>query len=183
MAITIGSGINIGPGINIGSESGSVSFALSSSDFTNSGSNGFYSVAIGGNVGFNTNYGGVGPGQALWNVYLSANNGGSAVKSAELAALWTAQGWSLTDYTARIFNVSWGSGSSSATGKVYMGLYYGDSNNTYLQMGTVDTGNNDWQTPGADIYSGPPYIELGGWLLPATFTLYTPEIASPGNWC
>ena len=110
-------------------------------------------------------------------------NGGSAVKSAGLAALWTAQGWDLVDTTARIFNVSWGSGSSSATGKVYMGLYYGDSNNTYLYMGTVDTGNNDWQTPGADISSGPPYIALGTWLLPATFTLYTPEIASPGNWC
>lgn len=182
MTINIGPGISIGSGISI--TNSPVSFSLSSSDFVNSGANGYYSVAIGGNVGFNTVYGGVGPGQALYNVYLSANNGGNPAKSAEIAALWTAQGWSLTDYTARIFDVTWGAGSSPyLNGKVYLGLYYSDANNVYLYMGPVETGNSAWMTPNQNIYSGPPYIELGTWLLPATFTLYTPEISSPGNWC
>lgn len=184
MTINIGPGISIGSGISITNDGSPVSFSLSSSDFVNSGANGYYSVAIGGNVGFNTLYGGVGPGQAIWNVYLSANNGGSAVKSAELAALWTAQGWSLTDQTARIFDVTWGAGSSPyLNGKVYMSLYYLDVNTAYLYTGTVETGNSDWMTPGQNIFNGPPYIELGTWLLPATFTLYTPEISSPSNWC
>lgn len=184
MAIQIGGGIAVGGGISIGTGGAGVEFSLSSSDFTSSNGSGSYSVPIGGNVGFNTITGGVGPGHGLWNVYLGVSQGGSAVKSAELAALWTAQGWSLTDQTARIFNVTWSSGSAPyLNGKVYLSLYYIDSNTSYVYMGPVETSNSAWMTPGQDIFSGPPYIELGTWLLPATFTLYTPEIDSPNNWC
>jgi len=180
--VSIGPGWEIGPGWTIGASV--PTFALTSADFTNTGSNGYYSVSLGGSTGVIMQNGQTGPGQAIYNIYLSQSLGGNPAKSAELAAFWTAQGWSLTDGTARIFDATWGAGSTQSTGKVILTLLYFDVNNCNLYLGTVYTGNNNWQTGGQDIYNGSGLLnELGTFALPATFTLYTPVITFPGNWC
>lgn len=180
MSILIESGITIGGGISIGSET--VSFTLNSSDFAQIYYNSGYITPISTNLGFAA--GGVtGPGMAIYVARLDSGIGGNPVKSAEIAAYWTAQGWSLGDGTARIFDVTWGAGSSQPTGKVVLGYYYTNAASCQLNMGTVYTGDNAWQTPGQDIFNGPPYIEAGTFLFPATFTVYTPVIADNSNWC
>ena len=84
----------------------------------------------------------------------------------------------LTDGTAYIFNVTWGAGSSISSGKVMLGCVL-----SQLLISAVYTGDNNWQIPGQDIYSGGPMAAAGTFNFPATFSLYTPTISNPSNWC
>jgi hypothetical protein len=86
----------------------------------------------------------------------------------------------LTDGTAYIFNVTWGSGSSITSGKAMVGI---NSAGQYLFMSAVYTGDNNWETPGQDIVSGGPMAAAGTFNFPATFSLYTPTIANSTDWC
>jgi hypothetical protein len=181
MAITgikVGGGITIGGQITIGTTSAN-SFSLSSTDFTVS-YGGTY-ISPNGNTGFTTT-GQYGPGEAFWSPSLSLNNGGSPAKLAELRAFWASNGLN-TNTNAYMFNVTWGAGSTLASGVVIMGLYYFGDTNTYLNMGVVDTGNPIWQTSGTGYYDGPIYTLAGTWNLPATFTIITPNIVNNNQWC
>jgi len=178
--LTLGKGLTIGKGITFGAGSGSSSsFSLSSTDFTYSNGGGY--IIPNGNTGFITTGQG-GPGQAVWTPSLSLNNGGSPAKLAEIRAYWASNGLNpSTD--AYMFDVTWGAGSTLASGVVIMRFYDNGDTNTYLDMGVVDTGNPIWQTPGTNYYDGPIYTLAGTWNLPATFTIITPNIVNNNQWC
>jgi hypothetical protein len=157
---------------------GNVGFTLSSSDFTyyNNG----YNNTPNANISF-TIAGSPGSGEGFYGPSLSANSGGNAAKSAEILAYWVANG---LDYNnnAYLFNASWGAGSTVASGIVVLSFYYYDVNNTYLNIGTVDTTIPGWDTPGTNIYSTLRAVD-GTYYFPATFTLYNPTVQDNDSWC
>jgi hypothetical protein len=176
MTITIGQGIELGAGIDTGSRN---FFTISSSDFTNAN---FGYGCEGDTTGFNI-AGNFGATQALYGPNLGANQGGNALKSAEILAYWNTNGLT-TNTGTYLFNVTWGPGTSTNTARNVVALrfdYY-DINNTRLNIGTVDTNNAGWDTPGQD-----PLYALraanGTFLLPATFTLIQPTIEDTNDWC
>jgi hypothetical protein len=176
--VSIGAGVSVGPGWRLGG-SGGPSFSLSSTDFTVSYGGGY--MTPNGNTGFTTTGQG-GPGWAFWEPSLSLDNGGSPAKLAELRAFWTNNGLNpnSNDY---MFNVTWGAGSTLASGVVIMRFYDNGDNNAYLDMGVVDTSNPIWQTSGTGYYDGPIYTLAGTWNLPATFTIIIPNIVNTNQWC
>jgi hypothetical protein len=181
--IIIEGGITIGPGINIGAGSGGASFTLSSADFTSSGT-GTGITAI-GNTGFSIS-GSWGATQAYYYANLDASAGGNPAKSAEILAIWTANGLTLNGGGAGgtyMFDVSWGAGSSTNTARnvVLLQFDYIDPNDTALLIGTVDTNIAGWDTPGHNPFMIP--AANGTFLLPATFTLIQPTIEDINNWC
>jgi hypothetical protein len=180
LGIKIEGGIDIGGGITIG-EGAATSFTLSSSDFTYFSAG--YNVTGASNTGYQVT-GVTGPGQSVFQANLSVSSGGNLTKQTELVNFWNNQGWSLTDGASRIFDVTWGPSSSPSTGKVVLALFWYDINNCYFNIGTVYTGDNNWQTPGQNIYNGVTLAnELGTFNFPATFTLYTPVITDGDQWC
>ena len=175
--IKIGPGIQIGSGVGIGQYP--VGFTLSSADFTNLSTGG---GAEGDNTLFNIG-GDFGSTQACYVPYLSANNGGNAAKSAEILAYWTANGLTVNSGTY-MFDVQWGPGTGTNTARnvVLLRFDYYDVNNTTLFIGTVDTNNAGWDTPGQDPYSAIRAAN-GSFHLPATFTLIQPTIEDSNDWC
>jgi hypothetical protein len=49
-------------------------------------------------------------------------------------------------------------------------------------MGPVYTGDDNWKTPGVDIYNDLASA-AGTYSFPATFTLIKPDIEDQNNWC
>jgi len=178
MSLTL-SGISLRGELNLLTPSTTSSFSLSSLDFTNFGE-GTY-ITPNGNTGFTTT-GQSGPGQAVYVPLLSLDNGGSPAKLAEIRAYWASNGLN-PNTNAYMFNVTWGAGSTLASGVVIMEFFdYGD-NNAALNMGVVDTSDPIWQTSGTNYYNGPIYTLAGTWNLPATFTIITPNIVNNYQWC
>ena len=183
--ITIEAGIEIGPGINIGDfPVGTLSFTISPSDFANA--NNGQSIVTNTPTGF-TNNGTQGPGENYYAPLLGALNGGiSPAKLDELRAFWAANGLT-TNSASYIFTVTWDASSSPQSTKVVLSLF-DDPNYGLLDIGTVTTGTNVWQTGGQDIYNpgGDPaglISAQGTYNFPATFTLYSPLITNDSNWC
>lgn len=169
---------SIGTGMVFGA--GGTSFTLSSSDFTNF-STGY--GAEGDGTGFGIGGGGHTSTQALYYANLSASVGGNAAKSAEILAYWTANGLN-TNGGTYMFDVSWGPGSSTNTARnvVLLRFDYSDPNSTGLNIGTVDTNNAGWDTPGQDPYNA-IFAANGSFYFPATFTLIQPTIEDSNDWC
>lgn len=183
--ITIEAGIEIGPGINIGDfPVGTLSFTISPSDFANAGNG--QSIVTNTPTGF-TNNGTQGPGENYYAPLLGALNGGiSPAKLDELRAFWAANGLT-TNSASYIFTVTWDASSSPQSDKVVLSLS-DDPNYGALNIGTVTTGTNVWQTGGQDIYNsgGNPaglISAQGTYNFPATFTLYSPLITNNSDWC
>lgn len=184
--LQIGEGIQIGAGISFGPDvSGNlVSFTISPSDFTNAYSGG--GVTTNTPTGF-TNNGTQGPGYNFYGPGLGALLGApSPDKLNELIAFWAANGLT-TVSSSYVFNVTWDGSSSPQSDKVVITLYP-DANYGVLDIGTVITTNNNWQTGGQDIYNsgGNPARLIsaqGTYNFPATFTLYRPTIENSSNWC
>jgi hypothetical protein len=168
---------------------GFTGFTLNSSDFNNYGSgSGNYSN---GNIGFSVNANSyIGPSQAFYSAYLGSTNGGSDTKLAEIYNYFINNGLSPNN-TEYIFHVSWdGSGSAPTSYKVIIALDYNSPTQAYFRIGTVYTGDNNWQVSGANTYNGlgnggAGAISLapGTYNFPATFTLYKPIISFGANWC
>ena len=183
--ITIEAGIEIGPGINIGDfPVGTLSFTISPSDFANAGNG--ENIVTNTPTGF-TNNGTQGPGENYYAPLLGALNGGiSPAKLDELRAFWAANG--LTANSASyIFTATWDASSSPQSTKVVLSLF-DDPNYGSLDIGTVTTASNAWQTGGQDIYNGggdPAGLisAQGTYNFPATFTLYRPLITNNSDWC
>ena len=183
MALSIGTGITIGGGIAFSALT-VFSFTLTSADFTSFGT-GTGATAI-GNTGFSIS-GSWGATQADYYTNLGASSGGNPAKSAEILAYWTANGLTLNGGGAGgayMFDVSWGAGSSTNTTRnvVVLRFDYTDPNATALVIGTVDTNNAGWDTPGQDPYNTIRAAN-GTFLLPATFTLIQPTIEDINDWC
>jgi hypothetical protein len=183
--ITIEAGIEIGPGINIGDfPVGTLSFTISPSDFANAGNG--ENIVTNTPTGF-TNNGTQGPGENYYAPLLGALNGGiSPAKLDELRAFWAANGLT-TNSASYIFTVTWDASSSPQSTKVVLSLF-DDPNYGSLDIGTVSTATNAWQTGGQDIYNGggnPAGLisAQGTYNFPATFTLYLPLIQNDSNWC
>ena len=183
--LQIGGGIDIGGGINIGDfPVGTLSFTISPSDFANAG----YGENIVTNTptGF-TNNGTQGPGENYYAPQLGALNGGiSPAKLDELRAFWAANGLT-TNSASYIFTATWDASSSPQSTKVVLSLF-DDPSYGLLDIGTVSTGTNVWQTGGQDIYNpgGDPaglISAQGTYNFPATFTLYSPLITNNSDWC
>ena len=158
---------------------GTPGFTIASSDFVNA----YFGYGCeGDNTGFSIggNYGAT---QALYGPILSANSGGNAAKSAEILTYWNNNGLG-TNGPTYLFDVTWGAGSSTNTTRnvVALKFYYSDANNTYLDIGTVDTNNAGWDTPGQDPYSALRAAN-GTFLMSATFRLIRPIIQDSDDWC
>jgi hypothetical protein len=177
LGLTLRPGTTYRPGVTLRGNNASVSFTLSSADFTNATHG--VGISPNTNTGFTTT-GQFGPGEACYNPRLDLNYGGSPAKLAELRAFWTNNGLNTNSY---VFNVTWGAGSTLSSGVVIIGFFdYGD-NDVRLNIGVVDTTDPVWQTPNTNYYDGPIYTLAGTWNLPATFTLITPLITEGNNWC
>ena len=172
-----GSGANFSLGAGPGT-----SFTLSPSDFTQVGRGSY--ITSNGTNGFTTTNSNTGPGESFWGPEFGSVQGApSPAKRNELLAYWSNNGLSVNSNTY-MFNVTWGPGSTQSSGVVLMGLYdYSNGMYTYLDFGVVDTSKPGWQTPGSWSYNGPIKTLAGTWNLPATFTVITPLIADPNDWC
>lgn len=175
--LQIGSGITIGGGINIGQFP--LGFTIASADiaYINTG----YGCE-GDTTGFNIS-GDFGSTQALYYTSFSASGGGNAAKSAEILAYWNANGLNVNGGTY-MFDVQWGPGTSTNTARnvVLLRFDYSSVDSTGLNIGTVDTNNVGWDTPGQDPYSAIRAAN-GSFYLPATFTLIQPTIEDANDWC
>ena len=142
-------------------------FTLSSTDFTDWGYGG--GVTPNGTSGFTTD-GLYDAGTSLYNAFNFVGN-----KDTEIDAFFNNNGL-LTNNTGYIFDVIWGAGSSIPSGKVLMGF-----NGTNLLIAPINTGNNNWQTPGQSNFD----IEsiAGTFNFTATFILYSPTTAQGTSWC
>jgi hypothetical protein len=183
--INIGGSIQIGGGIGIGQYPlGTLSFTISPSDFANAGNG--QSITVNTPTGF-TNNGTQGPGENYYAPMLGALIGApSPAKLDELRAFWAANGLA-TNSASYIFTATWDASSSPQSTKVVLTLN-DDPSYGSLDIGTVSTGTNAWQTGGQDIYnsSGNPaglISAQGTYNFPATFTLYSPLITNDSNWC
>lgn len=156
------------------------SFTISSSDFTNYGYG--YHVTPNGTTGF-TNAGGEGPGNNCYNPNLGGANGGNVAKATELINFWNNNGLTINN-NSYVFNVNW-TGGSPTSDKVVLSLYqYSGLDYVYVNIGTVYTGDNVWQTPGQDIFNSALKSAPGTYNFPATFTLYGPTIIQDNaSWC
>jgi hypothetical protein len=147
------------------------SFTLASTEFTAFGyGNG---VTPNGTLGFTTN--GLQPAGAA----LYAANSFVGSKLTDIQTFFT-DNQLLINSTGYIFNVTWGAGSSIASGKVMLGFNFVSQ---YLAISAVYTGDNNWETPGQNILNGGPMATAGTFNFPATFSLYTPTIANSAIWC
>jgi len=148
-------------------ESGCTSFTLSSTDFTDWGDGA--GVTPNGTLGFTTD-GLYDAGTSVYNAYNFVGNKGTIIN-----AFFNGNGL-LTNGTGYIFDVTWGVGSSISSGKVLMGFY-----GTGFHISPINTGNNNWQTPGQGNYN----IEsiAGTFNFTATFTLYSPTTEQNNSWC
>jgi hypothetical protein len=178
--ITFEGGVSVGPAATLGP-----SFTISPSDFANA--NNGQNIVTNTPTGF-TNNGTQGPGENYYAPLLGAFYGGtSPAKLDELRAFWAANGLVSDGSASYIFTATWGPGSSPQSDKVVIALYE-DPNYGVIDIGTVSTATNNWQTGGQDIYNsgGNPAGLLsaqGTYNFPATFTLYSPLITNNADWC
>jgi hypothetical protein len=169
MSIQLGAGITVGGGIHlvpIGP-----SFTLTSADFTDSIS--FGTGCEGDSTGFSIggNYNSTG---ACFNPSLVGS------KITELTNFWNNNSLSIGS-ASYLFDVTWGSGSSTNTTRNVMVIV---NETSYLVTGTVDTNVTGWDTPGQNPLSSPNMKAANGtFLFPATFTLILPTIADLVDWC
>jgi hypothetical protein len=98
-------------------------------------------------------------------------------------ALYVSNRLTINNSTGYVFNVAWGPGSSTSSGKAMLGIYFpnGPGNYYNIQLSPIDTNDGTWQTGGQDLYQH-PLAAIGTFNFPATFTLYRPIISNPANW-
>jgi hypothetical protein len=174
MAITIGPGIDIGPGVSIGSGSG---FTITSADILGAGTPIYQDTTVLGTNGVD----GFENTAAQFNLIEGyyAYNLSSALVTA-VSNYVTAQGISPTNSQGYVYNVTWGAGSSIASGLVKFGFYNGNGDPTQAQLDiqTIDPTDTDYQIDNSN--SGTTLV--GTFLFPATFTIYSP-LTDKNGWC
>ena len=183
--INFGQGITIGAGIGIGNM---LTFGIDSTDFTTLGGHNGHVAPQGtnGTAGFiATPASGVSSGETVYGINAGVASGFSSAKQTELVNLWTNYG--LNYNNSYVFTVYWGTGSSPSLGLVLLQFYYNNTNDAYINMGTIDP-DQFYQITGQDIYSptGPgnaPTALAGTFLFPATFTLHPPSYYGNNDWC
>ena len=183
--IIIEGGITIEGGISIGTAA-SYSITLQSSDFTNgyayNSATVQYPIPLGTNGvdGFTVDFSHIPPDPSNW-IYTAYSPYNAVINSQSVADFFNGlvTAGALSSATeAALWSVTWGAGSSIASGYAVMS---GVANNAgSMLIAPVDTGAAGWNT-------SPPQNnftqELAGtFLFPATFTLVQPAI-NKGGWC
>jgi len=92
----------------------------------------------------------------------------------------TAQGINPNNNQGYVYNVTWGAGSSIASGLAKLGFYSGsgDPTNAYIDIQTIDPTDTDYQQNNTN--NGTSLA--GTFLFPATFTIYSP-LTDKNGWC
>ena len=175
MAIVIEGGITIGGGIDVGASIGS--FTITSADILGSGQAIYQDttpIGTNGRDGFQNT-----AAQGGFYEGYYANNLDPALVTT-ITNYVTAIGISPTNSQGYVYNVTWGAGSSIASGLVKLGYYNGggNPNNSYIDIQTIDPTDTAWQTDNSN--SGTSLV--GTFLFPATFTIYTP-LTDKNGWC
>ena len=99
----------------------------------------------------------------------------SAGKVAEISAIYTNLGLSLSSNQGYVWNVTWGSGSTISTGLVKFGFY---GPGQYFDIQTIDPTDTNYLQQNTNNGT----VLTGTFLFPATFTPYLPLIDKNG-WC
>lgn len=178
MAIVIEGGISIGGNISITGDVGP-GFTISSSDFTSY--SGWNNMTVNGTTGFTI----TGSGQIGRTVYAisgSVDAGFNPTKQTEIVNFYNANGLD-KNYTAYMYNATWGPASSPTTSVICLGFFYANPTSCQFFLSPVYTGDNNWQTSGQNIFNNVYAASSGTYNFPITFTLITPIISDPGNWC
>ena len=178
MAIVIEGNISIGGNISITGDVGP-GFTISSSDFTNY--SGWQHVTTNGTTGWDIT-GWAQIGRVVYSIGGAQSAGFNATKQAEIVNFYNTNGLSM-NYTAYMYNATWGPGSSPTTSVICMGLGYSGPNACDIFLSPVYTGDNNWQTSGQNIFNNVYAAQSGTYNFPITFTLIQPVISDPSDWC
>lgn len=94
---------------------------------------------------------------------------------ANITAAYLAAGLNPTNSTGYVWNVTWGPGSSIASGLAKVGF---NANGPYIDIQTIDPTDTRWQEQNNN--NGTSLV--GTFLFPATFTIYSP-LTNKSGWC
>jgi len=172
MALTISGGITLSGQLTIGN-TGFAGFTITSADILGTGSPIYQNtIALGPNGvdGFEN----TAPQFGLYEGY-NAYNLSPALATA-ITNYVTAQGINPNNNQGYVYNVTWGAGSSIASGLAKLGFYAGGD--AYINIQTIDPTDLDYQQNNTN--NGTSLV--GTFLFPATFTIYSP-LTDKNNWC
>jgi len=174
--VSIGPGVSIGAGWGIGISS-SPSFTVTSADFASGESygGGTQPQGINGTGGFiNPNTGSL---ETSGYAIITPSPGLTATLTSAFAAAGIA-----TDGSTYAWNVTWGAGSTTSSGIVRLGWNNGGQT---LIMSVMNPSDNSWQNSPTGSNNVFAASLIGTFLLPATFTAYTPlnQVGSANEWC
>jgi hypothetical protein len=176
MALTISGGITLSGQLTIGN-TGFTGFTITSADILGTGSPIYQNtIALGTNGvdGFVNNA----PQNWLYEGYYAQNLSSALVTA--ITNYVTAQGINPNNSQGYVYNVTWGAGSSIASGLAKLGFYSGngDPANAYIDIQTIDPTDTDYQQNNTN--NGTSLA--GTFLFPATFTIYSP-LTDKNGWC
>lgn len=174
MTIEIGGSIAIGGGISIGA---SASFTITAADILGTGYPIYQDttpLGTNGVDGFQNTVAQSGLAEGYY-----ADNLSPALVTV-ISAYVTAQGIPPTNSQGYVYNVTWGAGSSIASGLVKLGFYNGGGNPvySYVNLQTIDPTDTNYQQNNTN--NGTTLV--GTFLFPATFTIYSP-LTDKNGWC
>jgi len=175
--LQIGGGISIGGSINIGNFAEVPSFTINSFEFASGESygGGLQPQGTNGTGGF------INPATGS----LEASGYAFITPTSELITIldtaFAAAGIP-TDGSTYAWNVTWGAGSTTSSGIVRLGWNNGGQT---LIMSVMNPSDNSWQNPPTGSNYEYAASLIGTFLLPATFTAYTPlnQVGSANEWC
>jgi hypothetical protein len=174
MTTTIGPGITLGLGVSIGVPSG---FTINASDIVGSGTPIYQNTTVlgtDGRDGFQNTAAQTWLGEGYY-----AYNISSQLYTA-ISDYVTARGISTSSSDGYLYTVTWGPGSSIASGIAKLGFYNGGGNasNSFVDIQAVDPSYPSYLEPN----NTTGHSLVGTFLFPATFTIYSPLINKSG-WC
>ena len=174
MAIQIGGSIQIGGGIGIG---GSAGFTITSADILGFGAAIYQDTTVLGTNGVDGFENTVAQSGLAEGYY--AQNLDPALVTA-ISNYVTALGIPPNNSTGYVYTVTWGAGSSIASGLVKLGFYNGagDPTQSTVTIQTIDPTDTNYQQNNSS--NGTSLV--GTFLFPATFTIYSP-LTDKNGWC
>lgn len=174
MSLVIGTGITIGTGISLGTP---VRFTITSADILGNGGAIYQDTTALGTNGVD-GFQNTAAQSRLDQGYYAQNLEPALVTT--ISDYVTALGISPTNSQGYVYTVTWGAGSSIASGLVKLGFYNGsgDTTNAYFDIQAIDPTDPDWQQNNTN--NGTTLV--GTFLFPATFTIYLP-LTDKNGWC
>jgi hypothetical protein len=174
MAIEIGGGITFGGGITVGDAG---SFTITSADILGDGNPIYQGTTVLGTNGVDGFENTVAQNWLYEGYYAQSL---SSALATTISNYVTAQGINPNNSTGYVYNVTWGAGSTIASGLAKLGFYdgNGDPASAYFDIQTIDPTDTTWQNNNTN--DGTSLV--GTFLFPATFTIYSP-LTDKNGWC